>query len=38
MCSKQKKASILFDKLKNNCYFCIIFTNAKTMVLVLEGM
>ena len=35
---KAKKASILFDKLKNNCYFCIIFTNVKTMALVLEGM
>jgi hypothetical protein len=35
---KAKKASILFDKLKNNCYFCIIFTNVETMALVLEGM
>ena len=33
---KAKKASILFDKLKNNYYFCIIFTNVKTMALVLE--
>jgi|GEM_PF-2805302 hypothetical protein len=37
MCSK-KKTSILFERLKNNYYFCIIFTKVGTMALVLEGM